>query len=190
MTYYRMKVVFIVNKIWLLTNLHLPLWSKQQAMEFKHPEIQDSEIFLLNVKDSEDWGIPPFCDSVRRGNVAYTTVGDVVPDMKPLFGKLKPLEEIRLKKVAQLNQLITALVHLEEGKLLDLNEHSITADNGELIYGFMRHEGELYVQTPNHEYPIEEIADDVLQFIIEEELDDVGTILEHIENKHYQTNSL
>lgn len=164
---------------------------KQQTMEYKHPEQQDGEIFLLNVKDSEEWGTPPFCESTRRGNVAYTTTGEVVPDMKPLFGTLKPLDKIRIEnRDAQLNQLIAALVHLEDGKLLDLNEHCITADSGEHIYGFMRHEGKLFVQTPTHEYPIEMIADDVLQFIIEEELDDVGTILEHIENKHYQTNSL
>jgi len=58
--------------------------------EWVHPELKDGEVLLLNVKDSEDWGCPPFCHSVRRGEVAYTTGGkEIVKEMKPLFGLLK-----------------------------------------------------------------------------------------------------
>jgi hypothetical protein len=57
-----------------------------------HPEQLPGEVLLINVKDNENWetNIPKFIQSVRRGNVAYTTGGkDIVPDMKPLFGILK-----------------------------------------------------------------------------------------------------
>lgn len=163
--------------------------------DFKHPELQDGEIFLLNVKDSENFGVPPFCESTRRGNVAYITGGgQVVPDMKPLFGKLKPVDKVRFERSSLQTQLVEALLtYLENGKLLDLNEHSIDADNGDHIYGFMRHDDKLFVLTPNSEYPIDEIPDDVLQYILvdsKEDLDDVGTIYDHILNKYYQTNSL
>lgn len=163
--------------------------------EFTHPELQADEIFLLNVKDSENFGVPPFCISTRRGEIAYITGGgQVVPDMKPLFGKVKPVDMVKLKTVSFQTQLVEALLtYLENGKLLDLNEHSITADNGDHIYGFMRHDDKLFVLTPNKEYPINEIPDDVLQYILvdsKEDLDDVGTIYDYIVNKHYQTNSL
>lgn len=54
-----------------------------------HPEIQDGEIFLLNVKDSEIWNGHSACESVRRGTVAYSTTGEIVEGYKPLFGTLK-----------------------------------------------------------------------------------------------------
>jgi hypothetical protein len=57
---------------------------------FVHPELKAGEILLLNVKDNENFGVPPFCESVRRGEVAYITGGgEIVPNMKPLFGMLK-----------------------------------------------------------------------------------------------------
>lgn len=65
--------------------------SKVNSVEiWVHPEQKSGEILLLNVKDNEVWGVPSFCESIRRGNVAYTTNGkEIVLDMKPLFGKLK-----------------------------------------------------------------------------------------------------
>lgn len=66
--------------------------------EWQHPELNKGEILLLNVKDNEKWGTPPFCSSTRRGEVAYTTNGkDIVSDMKPLFGKLKKNAKLRHK---------------------------------------------------------------------------------------------
>ena len=68
-------------------DLLLKLLSKR---DWNHPEQLDGEVFLLNVADHEDWGVPPFCESTRVGNVAYTTGGkNIVTDLKPLFGKLK-----------------------------------------------------------------------------------------------------
>ena len=55
----------------------------------EHPELKKGEIFLINVEKKERWGVPPFCSSTRRGKVAYNTRGEVVSDMKPLFGKVK-----------------------------------------------------------------------------------------------------
>lgn len=58
--------------------------------EFKHPEIKEGEVLLINVLKDEVWDAPPFCVSVRRGNVAYTTNGKrIVQNMQPLFGLLK-----------------------------------------------------------------------------------------------------
>ena len=56
-----------------------------------HPELLKNEVFIINVKDNEDWEskLPDFIESTRRGNVAYTLTGEVVPDMKPLFAVLK-----------------------------------------------------------------------------------------------------
>lgn len=69
--------------------------NKEIIMEttWKHPEQKDNEVLLINVKDEEDWEskLPGFIKSVRRGNVAYTTGGkEIVSNMKPLFGILKP----------------------------------------------------------------------------------------------------
>lgn len=68
--------------------------------EFKHPEQRENEIFLINVRDHENWEnkLPDWIESVRRGFIAYKTrpddgfeptYDDVVPDMRPLFGVLK-----------------------------------------------------------------------------------------------------
>ena len=60
--------------------------------ENKHPEQRENEIFLINVRDDENWEnkIPNWIESVRRGKIAYTTgQKDIVPNMKPLFGVLK-----------------------------------------------------------------------------------------------------
>ena len=57
-----------------------------------HPELKDGEVLLLNVYEHEDWesNIPEWIESVRRGNVAYKTNStEIVPNMKPLFAKLK-----------------------------------------------------------------------------------------------------
>ena len=62
---------------------------------FVHPEIREGEVFFINVSQKELenglWGKPPdFVQSLRVGNVAYTTGGtEVVPEWKPLFGILK-----------------------------------------------------------------------------------------------------
>lgn len=93
-------------------------------------------------------------------------------------------------KEQYLKLLVEGLAFLENGKLLDLNQHSITADNGDHIYGFMKHDDKLFVMTPNNEYPIDDIPDDVLEYIHTEDIEEVGTIYDHIVNKHYQTNSL
>ena len=63
---------------------------------WRHPEQKPNEVLLINVKDNEDWEnhLPPWIISVRRGEVAYSTGGkDIVPDMKPLFGILKPINK-------------------------------------------------------------------------------------------------
>ena len=62
---------------------------------FVHPEIREGEVLFINVTqkelDMKLWGnTPDFFESIRVGNVAYTTGGtEVVPEWKPLFGKLK-----------------------------------------------------------------------------------------------------
>jgi hypothetical protein len=57
---------------------------------WKHPELQEGEIMLINIKQNEVWNKPDFMEYIRVGNIAYRTYGKgVVEDMKPLFGKLK-----------------------------------------------------------------------------------------------------
>ncbi len=57
---------------------------------WNHPELQEDEVYLVNIKEGEVWTKPDFISELRVGEVAYTTYGvDKVPDMKPLFGKLK-----------------------------------------------------------------------------------------------------
>lgn len=69
---------------------------------WKHPELKNGEILLINVKNGERFSKPSFVKSLRIGKVAYTTEGlDVVPEMKPLFGllkksKLKNTSDLRL----------------------------------------------------------------------------------------------
>ena len=62
-----------------------------------HPEILRNEVFIINVKDNEDFetNLPNFIESTRRGNIAYTSTGEVVPDMKPLFAVLKAISNTR-----------------------------------------------------------------------------------------------
>jgi hypothetical protein len=60
---------------------------------FKHPELKEGEVFLINVKDgeAEDWkkSLSKQCKSLRLGNIAYVTDGsEIVTDYKPLFGKI------------------------------------------------------------------------------------------------------
>jgi hypothetical protein len=64
---------------------------KYNEGEWQHPELREGEILFINVKDAEDWSkVPSFLEYLRHGEIAYTTGGkEVVPDMKPLFGKLK-----------------------------------------------------------------------------------------------------
>lgn len=69
-------------------------WLKNTSVinfpEFRHPEIKEGEVLLINVLENEVWEAPPFCVSVRRGNVAYTSNGKrIVQNMQPLFGLLK-----------------------------------------------------------------------------------------------------
>lgn len=57
---------------------------------WNHPELQEDEILLINIKAGETWNKPDFISELRVGEVAYTTYGRAkVSDMKPLFGKLK-----------------------------------------------------------------------------------------------------
>jgi|ERR1035437_265880 hypothetical protein len=62
-----------------------------------HPELLKNEVFIINVKDNEDFEtkLPDFIESTRRGNIAYTSTGEVVPDMKPLFAILKAVSNKR-----------------------------------------------------------------------------------------------
>lgn len=63
--------------------------------KFIHPEIKENEIFLINLseKEFENFDKPSFIVSLRQGNVAYVTDGSkVVPDLKPVFGILKPFK--------------------------------------------------------------------------------------------------
>lgn len=165
-------------------------------MEYKHPEQQDGEVFLLNIKDNEDWGVPPFCESVRRGDTAYSTTGEVVPDMKPLFGKLKPIDGLSHKQKL-VKQLKEALGYLENDKLLDLNDNvficGLPLHGTDEFRGFARHNNELRVltrQQPNG-YPIDEI-DSFSLFVIFEGSEYIWgeTILSRILREYYQTNSL
>ena len=67
--------------------------------DWKHPELKENEIFLINVRDKEDWESKLSKDykSVRRGKVAYATGGkEIVPNMKPLFAVLKPVRMTKL----------------------------------------------------------------------------------------------
>lgn len=58
-----------------------------------HPEQQEGEIFIINAKDGENWSkYPDWIESLRLGEVAYSTDGKIVPGHKPLFGKLKPVK--------------------------------------------------------------------------------------------------
>jgi hypothetical protein len=64
------------------------------AEKYKHPELKDDEILLINIKPGEEaqftTNIPDFIESVRIGEVAYKTHSwDVSEGYKPLFGKLK-----------------------------------------------------------------------------------------------------
>ena len=45
-------------------------------------ELKTNEIFLLNVYPNENWGVPPFCKSVRRGK-------ENDKGLSPLIGLLK-----------------------------------------------------------------------------------------------------
>lgn len=58
---------------------------------FTHPEQKENEVFLLNVKDEEDWesNLPNFIESVRRGNTAYSRTLNPIPGLRPLFGIMK-----------------------------------------------------------------------------------------------------
>jgi len=62
-----------------------------------HPELLKNEVFIINLKDNEDFetNLPDFIESTRRGNVAYTLTGEVVPNMKPLFAILKAVSNKR-----------------------------------------------------------------------------------------------
>jgi hypothetical protein len=65
---------------------------KELNEQYKHPELQEGEVFLINAKDGEDWSNfgKGYIDSLRLGDVAYQTHSfTVVPGYKPLFGKLK-----------------------------------------------------------------------------------------------------
>jgi hypothetical protein len=88
-------VTFLIKNTYKSCNQNI----KQMKKDWKHPELKENEIFLLNVRDKEDWESKLSKDykSVRRGNVAYTTGGKkIVPDMKPLFAVLKP---VRMRKL-------------------------------------------------------------------------------------------
>ncbi len=75
-----------------LLRIYLAMEEKER---FVHPELKEGEVFLINAtqKELENgwWGKEPdFIESLRIGNIAYTTGGtETVPEMKPLFGKLK-----------------------------------------------------------------------------------------------------
>lgn len=54
----------------------------------QHPELQEDEIFLINIPEEEPkWKPPDFLESIREGTQAYMCDGTPVPDHKPLFGK-------------------------------------------------------------------------------------------------------
>jgi len=66
---------------------------QQPKAKWQHPEQHPNEIFLINIREAEKWREPrpSFILKVRVGNVAYRTGStEVIPNMKPLFGILKP----------------------------------------------------------------------------------------------------
>jgi hypothetical protein len=67
------------------------LMDKESGKDFKHPEMGDDEVFLVNVpEDDESYknNIPIQFESVRMGKVAYAQNGQVVVEgMVPLFAR-------------------------------------------------------------------------------------------------------
>jgi hypothetical protein len=65
---------------------------KELNEQYKHPELREGEVFLINAKDGEDWSNfgKGYIEYLRLGEVAYQTHSfTIVPGYKPLFGKLK-----------------------------------------------------------------------------------------------------
>lgn len=56
----------------------------------KHPELEEGEIFLVNIKPEEKdrWKIAD-AEKARIGKVAYTNTGEVVDGYFPLFATPK-----------------------------------------------------------------------------------------------------
>lgn len=58
---------------------------------FKHPELQTNEQFLINLTEDEfkNWKKPKSVKSMRMGKTAYNTRGEIVKEFKPVFIVLK-----------------------------------------------------------------------------------------------------
>jgi len=58
---------------------------------FKHPELQDNEQFLINLTEDEfkNWKKPKSVKSMRMGKTAYNTSGKIVKEFRPVFITLK-----------------------------------------------------------------------------------------------------
>jgi hypothetical protein len=57
---------------------------------WNHPELKEGETLIFNVRSDEHMNFNDIYSEIRLGEVAYTTYGvSIVPNMKPLFGKLK-----------------------------------------------------------------------------------------------------
>ncbi len=67
----------------------------------KHPELKEGEEFLMNIEEGEKWRTPDFMEYVRKGDVAYSTTGELVKDLVPLFGKPKEVIDKNMEKLIE-----------------------------------------------------------------------------------------
>lgn len=90
----------------------------------EHPEIKDGEILLMNVKKGEPlnniFAKNKTFEYIRLGDTAYKTNStDIVPEMSPLFGKLKQ----NLKTPEQLQEFVK-----NNARFVELENFSIFSD--------------------------------------------------------------
>lgn len=63
----------------------------------KHPELQEGEVWLTNMDPQDDtWDHIGYATK-RMGRIAYSTEGQLIPGMVPVFAKKEELESFRQK---------------------------------------------------------------------------------------------
>ena len=75
-------------------------------MNTTHPEIREGEVFITNILDSSSsdihthdslFGVGRYSDikweTKRKGDIAYTTEGEVIDDAYPVFIQVKEYED-------------------------------------------------------------------------------------------------
>jgi hypothetical protein len=54
----------------------------------RHPELRDNEAVIINLPTAQAMGLKNNVSDFRIGETAYDKEGNIIPDYKPVFGKI------------------------------------------------------------------------------------------------------